>query len=218
MPRPATAILAGLTLLVAVSATAGEVAVGRFSAGDLSGWSEQLFKGKNSYTLVNDNGRTVLRAESRNSASGLLKKVAIDPKKLPLLRWSWKVAHTLGREDVTSKKGDDFAARVYVVFPRGLFWRTRAINYVWAAHLPRGASVRSPYTGNAMVVAVESGDGRAGTWVAEERNIYEDYRKLFGEEPPMVGAVALMSDTDNTGDEVTAWYGDITLGTPESVP
>jgi hypothetical protein len=62
-----------------------------------------------------------------------------------------------------------------------------------------------------MVVAVESGPGKVGTWVAEQRNIYEDYKRAFGEEPPRIGAVAVMTDTDDTGDDVTAWYGDITL-------
>jgi hypothetical protein len=64
-----------------------------------------------------------------------------------------------------------------------------------------------------MMVAVESGDENAGTWVTEERNVYEDYRRLFGEDPPDIGAVALMTDTDNTGGEATAYYGDITLQT-----
>ena len=63
-----------------------------------------------------------------------------------------------------------------------------------------------------MMVAVESGDENAGSWVTEKRNVYEDYRKLFGEEPPEIGAVALMTDSDNTGGEATAYYGDITLG------
>jgi hypothetical protein len=92
----------------------------------------------------------------------------------------------------------------------------RAINYVWAAHMPRGSFAASPYTKNAFVVAVESGDGKAGEWLTEERNIYEDYRKVFGEEPPHLGGIAIMTDTDDTGDEVTAWYGDIALaGTPQ---
>ncbi len=87
----------------------------------------------------------------------------------------------------------------------------RAINYVWANKLPQGASAPSPYTSNAMIVAVDSGDGKAGQWVSEERNIVEDYRKLFGEDPPKLGAVAIMTDTDDTRDEVTAYYGDIFL-------
>ena len=119
--------------------------------------------------------------------------------------------HSLEREDAGRKSGDDYAARVYLVFPSPLFWRTRALNYVWAAKLPRDSAVRSPYTGNAVILAVESGNVKAGAWQTEERNIVEDYRRAFGEEPPRIGAVAVMTDTDDTGDDVTAWYGDITL-------
>jgi len=187
--------------------------IGRFSSGDLSGWEPQVFKekGETAYSLVKDDGRTVLKARGRHAASGLVRKVNLDPKDFPLLRWSWKVEHTLKGEDVTKKSGDDYAARVYVVFPRFLFWQTRAINYVWSARIPRGSSAPSPYTANSIVVAVESGNEKAGRWQAEERNIFEDYRKYFGEEPPKLGAVAVMTDSDDTGDEVTAWYGDISL-------
>jgi hypothetical protein len=62
-----------------------------------------------------------------------------------------------------------------------------------------------------MMVAVEPGDEKSGTWVTEERNVYEDYRKFFEEDPPEIGAVALMTDTNNTRGETTAYYGDITL-------
>ncbi len=202
-----------LILLTVAAALAAEVAVGRCSAGDLTGWRDETFRGrpKTSYRLVQENGKTVLMAHSRHAASGLLRKVELDPRTYRVLRWSWKVEHTLKGEDVTRKSGDDFAARVYVVFPRTFFWQTRALNYVWAARLPKNAVVRSPYTGNAAIVAAESGEGKAGTWVSEERNVYEDYRRAFGEEPPRIGAVAVMTDTDDTRDEVTAWYGDISL-------
>ena len=59
------------------------------------------------------------------------------------------------------------------------------------------------------MVAVESGDGNAGRWIDEERNLAEDYRLAFGEDPPRIGAVAIMTDTDNTGEEAVAWYGAI---------
>jgi hypothetical protein len=211
MPRLLIVVLL-LGTLSGIPANGTDLPVGRFSVGDLAGWSDKTFKGKTFYSLETDGDRTVLKAESNHAASGLIKKLSADPKKLPLLRWSWKVMHSLKKEDVRIKRGDDFAARVYVVFPRGaLFWKTRAINYVWASRMTKGAVAPSPYTGNAMIVAVETGDERAGSWLSEERNIYEDYRKLFGEEPPTVGAVAVMSDTDDTEDQVTAWFGDITL-------
>lgn len=189
----------------------GQVTVAAFSRGDLSGWSKKIFSGETEYSIVQIDGRKALRAVSKNAASGLVKKIEKDPSQYPLLRWSWKIEHTLKRENATKKSGDDFVARVYVVFPRVLFWKTRAINYVWSAKLPKGTAIPNAYTANAVMVAVESGDGKAGTWVSEERNIFEDYKNFFGEDPPPLGAVALMSDTDNTADEAVAYFGDIFL-------
>ena len=187
-----------------------DIPVGRFSASDLSGWSDHAFKRKTSYTLEDGS----LKAHSINGASGKIKKISIDTRSYRKLSWRWRIDHTLKREDIRLKSGDDFAARVYVVFPRTFFWRMRAINYVWAAKMPKGSVARSPYTGNSVIVAVESGDDKAGNWVSEERNIYEDYKTIFGEEPPLLGGVAIMTDTDDTNDEATAWYGDLTLRAP----
>jgi len=203
--------LFAMLLVVAISGTAAELHLGKFSDGDLTGWKDEIFKGKTIYTLIRKDGRSLLMAQSEKAASGLIMKVRISAREYPILRWSWKVEHTLKKEDVLHKSGDDFAARIYVVFPKTFFWQTRAINYVWAAGLPKGSSVPSPYTSKAIIVAVESGDEKVGLWVSEERNYYEDYRKLFNEEPPMLGAVALMTDTDDTGDSVISYYGDIFL-------
>jgi hypothetical protein len=189
-------VLALAFLLIAPSAVSESLVLGNFSAGDLSGWKPKVFQGETSYTLVADGERRVLKAESNGAASGLF----------------WKIGGTIPNGNERTKEGDDYAARVYVVFPRTLFWRTKAINYIWANKLPKGESLPNAFTSNAMMVAVESGDGKAGTWVTEERNLYEDYRRLFGEEPPEIGAVALMTDTDNTGGKAVAYYGDITLG------
>jgi hypothetical protein len=190
--------------------SAKEIQVGRFSFGDLSGWTDKPFKGKTIYTLEG----SVLKARSVKSASGLIKKLSVDTRKYPKLSWSWRIDHSLKREDIKSKKGDDFAARVYVIFPRTFFWRMRAINYVWANKMPKGSEAASPYTANSVIIALQSGDEKAGTVVQEERDIREDYRRIFGEEPPLLGGVAILTDTDDTQDEATAWYGDITLGAP----
>ncbi len=204
-------ILIILILAVPACLTAAEpLHLGRFSTGDLSGWTDKIFKGKTSYNLVQEGERSVLKAHSVKAASGLIKEIRVDPKKYPVLRWSWKVHNLIKNENVVKKSGDDFAARVYVVFPRS-FWRMRAITYVWAAKIPKESFHQSPYTGNAMIVAVESGGEKVGQWVQEERNIAEDYRLLFGEEPPEIGAIALMTDTDDTLEDITAFYGDISL-------
>jgi hypothetical protein len=199
-------------LLLAPPGFCEDLLLGNFSGGDLSGWMPKIFQGKTSYSLASDGERQVLRAESRKAASGLYKKVELDPRKFPVLRWSWKIEGTIPEGDGRTKEGDDYAARVYVVFPSILFFRTKAINYIWANRLPKGTTLPNAFTSNAMMVAVESGDENAGTWVTEERNVYEDYRTLFGEDPPEIGAVALMTDTDNTGGKAVAYYGDITLG------
>ncbi len=203
-----------ITILFTTVTMAAVAAVGRFSSGDLSGWEEQTLRGKKKsvYTLVKEGERTVLKAESSGSASGLINKTGFDPRQLPVLRWSWKVNGILKKGDERTKGGDDYAARIYVVFPRTFFWQTRAINYIWANRLPKGASAPNVYAPkNVKMIAVESGAANAGKWVHEERNVYADYLKLFGEEPPRAGAIALMTDTDNTGEEALAWYGDITL-------
>jgi hypothetical protein len=205
-----------LAPVLASPAAAGErLVVGAFSAGDLAGWEVKSFKGLTDYTLVPDptaeGGRTVLRAESRGAASGLFKEVKLDLRKYPLLRWSWRVEGTVAGGDESLKAGDDYAARVYVVFPHALFWRTRAINYIWANRLAKGAHQPNVFSAHAMMVAAESGDELAGRWVSEERDVVADYRLLFGEEPPALGAVAIMTDTDNTGGRAVAYYGDISL-------
>ena len=205
-----TLIAALILALGAGASLAAEIPVGRFRASDLSGWSDKGFKGTTSYSFADG----ALKAHSARGASGKLKKLSIDTRKYPKLSWSWRIEHPLKGEDISLKSGDDFAARVYVVFPRTLFWRMRAINYVWAAKMPKESHAPSPYTPNAVIVAVESGDAKAGNWVFEERNIYEDYKRIFGEEPPLLGGIAIMTDTDDTREEATAWYGDITLRSP----
>jgi len=191
-------------------AGSARIDVGRFSQGDLTGWQPKTFKGETRYVLSTDGERMALYADSRASASGLYRKTHIDLTQTPYLHWSWKIGNRLGRNDERTRDGDDYPARVYVVFSGGLFfWRTRAINYVWSSNQPVGSVWPNAFTGNAGMVAVESGSTGIGKWVSERRDIRADYRNLFGKEPDSADAVALMTDTDNTGLSATAWYGDI---------
>lgn len=218
LPNEKRGFMKRLLLIVTVAmlclvapAIAQEIKLGDFSAGDLKGWEEKSFAGSTSYELVKQDGRQVLKAVSEKAASGLFKEVEIDLKKYPILRWSWKVEGVLAGGDALTKAGDDYPARIYIVFPAFLFWNTRGINYIWANKLPQGEAVPNAYASQVIMVAVESGSAKAGQWMREERNVYEDYKKLFNEEPPALGAVAIMTDTDNTGGRAVAYYGDITL-------
>jgi Protein of unknown function (DUF3047) len=190
---------------------ADTIAVSLFATEGLSGWERKSFKGETDYSIVREGGSTVVKARSSAAASGLFKKVQLDPLQYRYLRWKWKVAEPLRGGAEKTKAGDDYSARVYVVFPGIFFWQTKAINYVWANRLAKEESFPNPYTRNATMVVVESGPEKAGVWVAEQRDILADYRRLFGGEPRQIGAIAVMTDTDNTGGEATAWYGDIAI-------
>ncbi|MBA4142348.1 MAG: DUF3047 domain-containing protein [Nitrosospira sp.] len=186
------------------------VEVARFSKGELSGWQAKTFTGMTLYTLASKDERIALRADSSSAASGLYREISIDLRATPVLNWNWQIGNVLAGADERTREGDDYPARVYVVFSGGLmFWRTRAINYVWSSNQPAGSSWANAFTANARMIAVESGSGRANQWVYERRNVRADYMRLFGEESPRVDAVAIMTDTDNTGTTATAWYGDV---------
>jgi hypothetical protein len=209
-------ILSLLLLGVGVTtALAGEILrIDDFEQGLTPRWEQKSFQGETSYSIVVDDGGQVLHAQSQGTASGLVFKKDYRLQDYPLLNWRWKVRGVIPAGNETTKSGDDYAARVYVVFPHWFFPKTRTISYVWANTLPQGTTVPSPYTGNAMIVAVESGTEKVGEWQTEQRNVLEDYRKLFGEEPPTVGAIAIMTDTDNTGASAEAWYDDLQIEKP----
>ena len=203
-------LCAGMLGLPAVSWADRRTDVARFSQGDLEGWVPKVFAGETRYTLEPEDGRLALRAKSRAGASGLYRELRVDLAKTPILNWSWKVGNVLSGNDERSRQGDDYPARVYVVFSGGLaFWRTRAINYVWSGHQPVGSTWANAFTGNARMIAVRSGPGRVGEWLTERRDVRADYIRQFGREPGPAAAVAIMTDTDNTGGSATAWYGDI---------
>lgn len=162
------------------------------------------------YFLENSDGRLALRADSSAAASGRYREVSVDLNKTPILNWTWKVGGVLTGNDERIRAGDDYPARVYVVFSGGvMFWRTRAINYVWSNKQPIDSHWPNAFTDHAHMIAVESGSDRVGQWVSERRDVRADYRRAFGEEPGYVDAVAIMTDTDNTGAVAAAWYGDI---------
>ena len=181
------------------------------------------------YTLVRDGDTTVLKAEARHSMSGFTHVVRVDLAQTPRMRWRWKVAAPVQGADMATKAGDDYAARIYVMFDYpaaqlsfgtrtklklaeafyGQKIPTAALNYVWDNRHPVGTIAPNSYTDRARMIVTESGSSKAGQWVTETRDLGADFRAAFGEDAPPVIAVALATDTDNTGENATAWYGDI---------
>ncbi len=202
-----------LLLLAAVAGWCDDrvLVIDDFEKGLRSQWEEKAFKGRTDYTVVPGDGGMVLQAESRAAASGLIFKHEYDLKQYPILAWRWKISNILAKGDAHTKAGDDYAARIYVIFPNWLPWNTRSINYIWANRLPQGEFIPNSFYHKAVMLAVESGPEKVGEWVAEQRNVLEDFRKIFGEDPPLAGGIAIMTDTDNTGESAVAWYDDIRL-------
>ena len=193
---------------VAALAVAMNVTVGNFSGGDLDGWKNQTFQGMTNYRLVAQDGRQVLEADSKGSASGLVRELRVDLEKMPYLNWSWRVDDVLAGIDERTKAGDDYPARVYVIVSGGIaFWRTRTLIYVWSSSQPTGSTWENAFTENAQVMALQSGKG-AG-WATERRNVRADFKQCFNDDITAIDAVAIMTDTDNSKQEATAWYGDI---------
>lgn len=201
-----------LAILFTATAVGGEIRVADFSKGDLRNWEEKSFSGNSEYRIVTlpaKRGQALL-ANTRGAASGLFKEVQIDLRKTPYLHWSWQVQNTFTGNDEHSKTGDDYPARIYVVVSGGLlFWKTRAINYVWSSNQPSGSRWPNAYTGNARMFAVRSGTEQLGQWLFERRNVREDLRQAFGENIDHIDAVAVMIDGDNTGQSASAYFGDI---------
>lgn len=213
--------------------------VARFSAHPPGGelppaWQPLTFSGidaHTAYSLVDEGGTVVVRAESQASASGLMREIEVDPALHPILEWRWRVANVLENGDVSRKSGDDYAARIYVTFgydpsQAGLFERARyealrlihgryppvaALNYIWESRSPVGTIVPNPYVARNRMIVVESGDQNVGTWRLERRNVALDYERAFGGEAPRISGVAIMTDTDDTGESATAWFGDISF-------
>lgn len=184
-----------------------------------------------------EDGEPIIKASSEKSISSVQVKVNADPNEFPIIEWEWMIESVLESGDVTTKAGDDYAARIYITFDYPVselgfgdkikyrFYKTftsfdiptRALNYVWANKAKVGSIQPNPYTDWVQVIAVESGNEKAGYWQIEKRNIVEDYRAAFGEEPPAITGIQIMTDSDNTEESAKAAYSKIILR-KKSVP
>lgn len=205
--------------------------VSDFGEHGLEHWEARSFSGETHYALVSakggsedgaparasvpgpgqpsDAGGTVLEAVAEGASSGLFRELDVDLGSTPVLRWSWSIEAPVAVDDVRTRAGDDFAARVYVVFSGGMaFWRTTSLVYVWADENAPEGFWKNPFTDNARMLAVNRGAADGG-WASVRRDIVDDYRAAFEAEPPPVVAVAIMTDTDQTGVRAVARYGAI---------
>jgi hypothetical protein len=200
---------------------------------DLAPWEQWFVRRGNTptaYRLVEVDGTTVLEADAQEGGSGLARKIRIDPQSHPVLEWRWRVPADPGTKLEVSS-GATPLARLSLGFhgdPNKLDFDDRAklrmamvltanglpyasLLYVWMLDVPVETVIRSPYTERVRMIVVESGAQRVGQWVSVRRNVVEDYRRAFGEEPGDIVGVGVMTDPGDDYSRRRGFYGDITL-------
>lgn len=201
---------------------------------DLTRWTPFHFpkiKVHSVYSIAQIDGESALETKSQASASALIMKETFDASAFPKLRWRWKVANLYSKANPDTKTGDDYPIRVYVMFKYdptkakglnkikyglakslyGQYPPHSSLNYVWASGPTQKAIFPNPYTDRAMMVVLEQGKLKMGTWVEESVDILTDYRRAFGEDPPAQATLAVMNDSDNTGESAVSFIDAIEI-------
>jgi len=199
-----------------------------------AGWAPWVIhprKTPTRYVVESLDGERVLRADARSSASGLMVRVDADPQAYRRLRWRWRTEGLLQDADNTDPSREDAPVRVVLAFDgdksaltvrdRMFFERVKllagvdmpyaTLMYIWATRKALGTVVPNPHSARVRKLVVSTGPAQVGRWVAHERDIVADFQRVFGEAPGRLRAISVMTDTDNTQDKVTAYYGDIEL-------
>lgn len=198
------------------------------------GWEPLIIlrtKKPTQYRLVSADERTVLHAHAESASSGLIQKVSIDPLKQPWLQWQWKISRLIKNADNTQRATEDSPARIILGFDgdkeslpfadqiafetakmlTGQDFPYATLMYIWENKAPVGTVIRSTHSGRVKMIVAAQGKNGVGEWRDFTRNIVEDYEKAFGEKPGKLIGIGVLTDTDNTGETVEAWYGDIRL-------
>ena len=185
------------------------------------------------YALVRDDelGVTVLEGSANAAAGALAYRFDGDARINSMLRFKWKAGGLITGSDPRTKAGDDYVARVYVTFAsdperasvrevaenavaRVIYGETpphAALSYVFTHKAALGTIITSPFTQRVKKIVVDADPNSVGKWKSFTRDIYDDYKRAFGEEPTRISGIAIMVDTDNTGETASARFGDITL-------
>ncbi len=179
---------------------------------NIADWEEHLFTGQTHYSVEASIDPGVIKASCINTASALYQKKIVNVLETPVLQWSWRVEAVHTQLQEKEKSGDDYPARVYVVYkPSRLTpWRTLAINYVWSNNQDVGSVWPNAFTNNAIMVALQSGNPDSSqAWKHEARNVKRDFKEFFDIDLDTIDGVAIMTDCDNAGLSMTGFYKNI---------
>lgn len=242
---PDDGLLGSSEVVREMSRAEGEVVeVGRFSRRKAGGslpdyWQAYVVlpsKPRTDYRLVDSGQGVALEAEADQSASGLVRRIRIDPRAYPLIEWRWRVGNLIAGANIRVASAEDSPARLIVAFhgdPAKLDFADRAqlrlarslsgqalpyatLMYVWSNKHPVGAVIENPHTDRIRMLVVASGPEGVGQWHSYRRDVLADYRRAFGEDPWDIVAVGVMTDADNTRQKARSQYGDITFRKPPS--
>jgi hypothetical protein len=178
-----------------------------------SGWDPYATVGGRpayDFTVAEEDGRRALHLKSRDDHSTIAKKIRIDLRATPILEWTWKIVGLPAHADIRKKETSDLTGHLLVAWPRfPTLLRTRLIGYAWDTVAPAQTVEKSQKTGAVTFFVVRSGPRDLNRWLTERRNVYEDYRKAFGENPESPQAVVISIDTNDTHSTAAAFIGRI---------
>lgn len=189
----------------------GRIDVGEFSIGQMSLWKEEVFDGKTEYSLQDVDGSKVLQASSRAAGSGLFRKIRVDLWQYPYLNWRWKIGNRLPLRNETTKEGDDYPVRIYIIVDgKNRVWETKSLSYVWSRGVSKGSAWPNAFADrNVVMLSVRDAGDNVNQWYEEKRNVLQDVQQYLSPEIRYIDIVALMTDSDNTHGFVNGFYGDI---------
>ncbi|MGA9534513.1 MAG: DUF3047 domain-containing protein [Desulfobacterales bacterium] len=200
-----------LTLFLVPAWSTTGVVIGDFTNGADQkgvpvGWQLKEKSGRANLSVVEENGVSALRLTSNDSSFSIQKTVDVDVSRYPVMSWRWKVTRLPEGGDFRKSKTDDQAAQLFLAFSR-----TKAIVYIWDTTAPQGLSENAPSPPfmNIKAVVVQSGGSQTGRWLTETRNVYKDYKKLFGHEPPPVGGIRIQINSQHTSSAAESYFADV---------
>ena len=199
-----------MSLFVVTSSKSETLRVFEFTEEEFTQLKKRKVKGETSWTLgSNDNGNYI-KAEAKGVGSGLGKEVLIDLNKTPIINITWKVEKDLTGIIENSKKGHDYAARVFVVKKTGsTALSNRAVNYVFSSNNEVGKYWKSPYTKKSIDYVLSTTKQNFNEWVTVKANVKEHFKLLHDLDVKELNGVAIMTDTDNSKLEAISYYQNI---------
>ena len=199
-----------ISFMISNSVIAEKVTVFNFTEDEFETLQVKRVKGETTWSLGSDENGNFIKAEAEGKGSGLGKEVKIDLLKTPFINITWKVEKDLSGIVENSKKGHDYAARVFVIKKTGLTTLSnRAINYVFSSNNDIGENWPSPYTKKSIDYVLSTTKDNLNAWVTVKSNVKEDFLSLLGLELNDITGVAIMTDTDNSKLKAISYYQDI---------